>query len=246
MRRFIVPNLSVTDGSATVDGDAYRHMATVLRLGSGDRVILADGAGREYLGTILETTSGAIIVQLEEQAAAADSDAAPRITLYQGLPKPDKLELILQKATELGVSRIVAFPAERSVTKLDRERGADRVRRWQKIVLEAARQSNRTSVPEVRLAGGLKEVLAEPPGDINLMLWEEESDVRLRDILATAAVPRRVSVIVGPEGGLSRNEAAAAGLAGFATVSLGKRILRTETASLALLAIVQHCWGDLG
>jgi 16S rRNA (uracil1498-N3)-methyltransferase len=244
MRRFIVPSLAVVDGVATLSGDTYRHMATVLRLGSGDRIFLADGEGREYLGTILHASSGTIAVQVQEQSPAV-SGTTPRITLYQGLPKTDKMELILQKATELGVSRVVAFPAERSVTKLDRERAADRVRRWQKIVLEAARQSNRASVPDVALVESLAAALAEPGGEVNLLLWEEETETRLRDILASPA-PHRVSVIVGPEGGLSRNEVGAARQSGYTSVSLGKRILRAETASLALLAIVQHCWGDLG
>lgn len=246
MRRFIVPSLSVTGGVVTLDGDPYRHMVTVLRLGPGDPVLLTDGSGREYRGIILQTSAGTVTVQVEEQPPTAAAGPLPHITLYQGLPKTDKMELILQKATELGVHRVVAFPTERSVTKLDRERGADRVRRWQKIVQEAARQSNRTTIPDVVLVGGMAAVLSEPPGDRNLILWEEETETHLRDILVPSPVPERLSLIVGPEGGLSRPEVTSARHGGYTAVSLGNRILRTETASLALLAIVQYCWGDLG
>lgn len=246
MRRFIVPELTVVDGVAVLGDEFYRHAVTVLRLGPGATVELADGTGRRCRGAITAVTDGTVTVQVTEETVTDGTADGPRITLYQGLAKPDKLELVLQKATELGVHRIVIFPAERSVTRLDRERGAERVKRWQKIVLEASRQCGRSAVPEVALAGSLAAALAEAVDDVRLLLWEDEAETSLRTILAPLPPPDTAAFIVGPEGGLSPAEAAAARQAGFASVTLGTRILRTETASLALLAILQYLWGDLG
>jgi 16S rRNA (uracil1498-N3)-methyltransferase len=246
MRRFLVPSLTVIDGSTTLDGDLFRHIVTVLRLKAGDDILLADGAGREYRGRIQQIAGTHVSIAVEEAAPSEDSAEGPRITLYQGLPKGDKMELILQKATELGVHRVVTFPAERSIAKLDRERGQSRLLRWQKIAQEAARQSNRSSVPEIALAGEFSEVLGEPADDLRLLLWEGETVRHLREVLSRPAVPATISFIVGPEGGLSEKEVRTAETHGYTAVSLGKRILRTETAGLAMLAILQYSWGDLG
>ena len=221
-------------------------MARVLRLKKDTRIILADGSGREYTGTIHQVASESIAVTLEENRVAPATEAGPRITLFQGLPRGDKLDSILQKCTELGAAGIVPFTAARSMARLPAGRLNEKVERWQRIAREAARQSGRMSVPEVSFAGNLADVLRQADHAVRLLLWEEEEAGTLRKLLAELRPPESIAVIVGPEGGLTREEVADATECGFVTVSLGKRVVRTETAGPAILAILQFSWGDMG
>jgi 16S rRNA (uracil1498-N3)-methyltransferase len=246
MRRFIVPQLNLGQGTVTISSDLHHHMTRVLRMKTGTRLILADGEGHEARGTVVEVGKESLTVELEGEGRSAAAEAGPRITLYQGLPKGDKLELIIQKGTELGVAAIIPFPTSRSVSRLDVERAEIKVARWQRIANEAARQSKRASLPRIAVAGNLAEVLRSATQSVKLLLWEEEGDNRLRSALAKLPLPESIAIIVGPEGGLSEEEVRQARESGFIPVSLGHRILRTETAGLALLAILQFHWGDMG
>jgi 16S rRNA (uracil1498-N3)-methyltransferase len=246
VRRFFIPTQLLADETITITGELFHHMARVLRLKKDTRIILADGSGREYVGTIRQVAGESIVVTLEESRVAPVTEAGPRITLFQGLPRGDKLELILQKCTELGAARIVPFTAARSITRLPDGRLQEKVERWQRIAREAARQSGRMSTPEVSFAGDLAEVLRQADHAVKLLLWEEEEAGTLKKLLAELHPPGNIAVIVGPEGGLTREEVGSAMKCGFVPVSLGKRIVRTETAGPAILAILQFYWGDIG
>lgn len=246
MRRFILPPEAFAGGSAVITGDLFRHMAKVLRLKNGTRVLLADGEGNEFTGVIRDIGKEKLVVDVEESRTVTPAAAGPRITLYQGLPKGDKMELILQKTTELGVAEVIPFPAARSIPRIRKGEEADKVARWQRIAREAARQSGRGSVPRIALAKDLSEVVDSARHSVKLLLWEEEKVKRLKETLAGLPMPETVAVIVGPEGGLSAEEAAKARESGFIPVSLGERIVRTETAGLVMVAILQFYWGDLG
>ena len=246
VRRFFVPPESLADGCAVITGDLFRHMAKVLRLKPGARVLLADGRGTEFAGIIDSVGKENLVVTLQESCMVAPVAAVPRITLFQGLPKGDKLEFILQKTTELGVAEVIPFAAARSVSRIRKGEAAEKVVRWQRIVQEAARQSGRSSVPQVALAGSLAEVVNTSGHEVKFLLWEGEKVNRLKDKLAELAKPETIALIVGPEGGLSAEEAALATDGGFIPVSLGPRIVRTETAGLVMMAIVQFYWGDIG
>lgn len=246
MRRFFIPPQTIADGTITITGDLFRHMARVLRLKAGSRLLLADGTGREFVGRIRELGEERLLIAVEEERLPPPPEAVPRITLYQGLPKGDKMELILQKGTELGADEIIPFAAARSIPRPQREREEKRLVRWQRIAQEAARQSRRSSIPRIALAGSLEEVLRSSQHSVKLFLWEQEQTNRLRPVLAGLPVPESVAILVGPEGGLSTTEAASAIKSGFIPVSLGARIVRTETAGLVMLAILQFIWGDIG
>jgi len=221
-------------------------MAHVLRLKKETRIILADGSGREYEGTIRQITGESIVVTTEEARVAPETGAGPKITMFQGLPKGDKLEHILQKCTELGAAEIVPFMAARSVARVPAARLQDKLERWRRIARDAARQSKRMTVPEIFFAADLAAVLNQADHPVKLLLWEDEQAGTLRKQLAGLPPPQRIAVIVGPEGGLTAEEVASAVKCGFISVSLGKRILRTETAGPAILSILQFFWGDLG
>jgi len=246
MRRFFVEPGLLQGKSSVLTGELCRHIATVLRLKTGDTLLLADGTGREAVATITALEKDGIRVDIQPAIAEAAAGNMPRITIYQGLPKGEKLELILQKCTELGASEIVPFMAARSITRLEGEKLEKRVTRWQKIALEAARQSGRETIPRVDFAPDLSGVLKRGDHDLCLMLWEEERQQGLRTVLAATECPESIAVIIGPEGGLTPGEAAMARAAGYSPVTLGKRILRTETAGLAVVSILQYLWGDLG
>ncbi|MEA5112611.1 MAG: 16S rRNA (uracil(1498)-N(3))-methyltransferase [Geobacteraceae bacterium] len=246
MRRFFVDENAITDGTATISGNLFCHMSRVLRLKIGTRVILSDGIGRRHSGYIEQIGKENLVIRIEESSSEPARPAGPLMTLYQGLPKGSKMEFILQKSTELGVDVLAPFAAGRSAVRLPAARESQRLERWQRIIREAARQSNRTTVPQLETVADFSGLLAKANQTVKLLLWEEEKSNRLRSVLGSFPVPESVSVIVGPEGGLTRDEAASAMASGFLPVTLGSRILRTETAGLAILAILQYYWGDMG
>lgn len=245
MRRFLVSPELLASQSFSIEGELYRHMIKVLRLDAGDRVRLFDGSGQEGTAVILRIGPRNLTVALESPPTAHLTQT-PAITLIQGLPKGEKGDLIVQKATELGVSSIVTFPAQRSVVKIAAEQRTQRQARWQKIADEAARQSRRSSVPAVVLAESLASVLERSVDALRLLLWEGEQQRHLKEALAASSAPVSIAILVGPEGGIADSEAELAVHHGFTAVSLGPRILRTETAGLAMLAILQYHWGDMG
>lgn len=221
-------------------------MARVLRLKEGSAVTLTDAGGARLTGVIEEVGAKSLTVRITARESEPEKEQALRITLYQGLPKGEKLDLILQKCTELGASELVTFEAARSVVKLRGERSAGRLERSERIVQEAARQSGRRLAPKVTIGGNLDAVLRDARHEVKLLLWEGEQTTRLRETFQEHPTPESVGVVVGPEGGLTPGEVEQAMAYGFTPVTLGRRILRTETAGLAMLSILQFYWGDMG
>lgn len=246
MRRFIVTDPELSGKNVVVRGDLFRHMARSLRLKIDTEVILSDGKGIECTGVITAVERDSLTVTVGERRQIVGDGDGLRLTLCQGLPKGDKMELILQKSTELGVSEVVPFLAERSVPRIPPDREQERLRRWHRVAEEAARQAGCATVPRVLLARSLAEAVRGMDHDLKLLLWEDERATTLTGALAAVSAPKRVAVVVGPEGGLTADEAATARKAGFVSVTLGRRILRTETAGIALVAILQYLFGDLG
>jgi 16S rRNA (uracil1498-N3)-methyltransferase len=157
------------------------------------------------------------------------------------------MDLVVEKTSELGVDRVLPYLAERSVVKVDRDKGHDKVRRWQEIAQSAAKQSDRPMPAEIRPLCTLKELLALLRGEpaLKILLWEQEAKRSLKDLLCSGSPASRIVALVGPEGGFTEREVKEAGEAGFVSVSLGARILRAETASISLVTIIQFEWGDL-
>jgi len=244
MHRLLVDPARIEGDVATVDGGGLRHLSRVLRLGEGDELEVFDGAGRAWLARIERISAEEATLRLGTQVVRT---AAPRITLAQGLAKGEKMELVIQKATELGAARIVPLALSRSVVKLDASRAADRTRRWRKIAEEAARQCGRADVPEVDEPRTLQRFVEEAAerGESIAVLWEEARDERLGRWLEEKA-GRPLAMVVGPEGGITPEEAEFARGRGAALVGLGARILRTETAGIVALAIAAHRAGELG
>ncbi len=241
MRRFFVAPERLRADEVVLDGEVHHHLCRVLRLEPGAEVVLLDGRGLVVRARIEELTKKVARVRVLARTRA-DENLFP-VRLIQGLPKGDKMDLILQKGTELGVTAFTPLCAGRSVARLTGGRKEGRRQRWEKIVREAARQSGRTVLPEVQEPVELAQALAGDE-ELRLLLWEGESRP-LRDALP-AVRPRSAAILVGPEGGLAGGEVARARAAGFLPVSLGRRILRTETAGFAVVAILEYLYGDLG
>jgi 16S rRNA (uracil1498-N3)-methyltransferase len=219
----------------------------VLRLAIDDTVLLFDGESTEARARIVRVGPRAMELQVEERHAV-EAVTRPEVTLIQGLAKGDKLDFVVQKATELGVIRFIAVTTARAVQRLDagQLRTLSRRARWQKIAREAARQSGRADVPDVEGVTSLSTALHAAAKDaLKLILWEGARQTSLRSVLPTTP-PQQIVIAVGPEGGFTTEEIETARHAGFVPVGLGPRILRTETAALVALAILGYALGDLG
>lgn len=241
LRRVFVPPEAIQGDEARLDGERLRHLRTVLRLRPGDEFAATDGAGVEYRLRIERLGRDAGTAAVLERGAPT-RESALRTLLAQAIPKGDRFSVVLEKAVELGVSGILPVLSGRTVPA-----GGERLAgRWQRIVEGALAQSGRTRLPELRAALPWPRLVADPglPA-LRLLLWER-AEAGLADLFAQRPAPQDVLLAAGPEGGWSPEEAAQALGAGFVAVRLGPRILRSETAGLAALAVLQQRWGDLG
>jgi len=242
MRRFLIESGAPGDIVPLPEGEA-QHARRVLRLRPGDRVRLMDGRGALYDAELVEV-GDRVTARLGERLDGAAPPVA--LTLYQGLPKSDKLEFIAQKAAELGACRLVPVRMARSVVKLTEAEGARKRERLEKIAREAMKQCGRAGALEVLAPVALGAALSMFRGeDLMLMPWEEARERRLKDEYAARPDARSVGILIGPEGGIAPEEAALAAEAGARPVTLGPRILRAETAAVAALAVAMSLWGDL-
>lgn len=245
-RRFMIQARYIRDGYASFDGEIFNHMVRVLRLGPGDAVQLIDEAGQKYVGIIDQVAKEWVAVKIETISQPNFTQPLlPRITICQALPKGEKIDLILQKGTELGTSCFNLFAGRRSVAKVRDGHEESKIERWQKIVSEASRQCGRHDVPEVHWYKSAEKVAETASHELRLILWEGEQECSLKSVLSTCGAPASVSVAIGPEGGFDPVELLHLSQSAFKPVSLGNRILRTETASIAILSILQYTWGNM-
>lgn len=247
-RVFVEPE-AVSDDSVVVTGDAYHHLAVVLRADPGDRfhAMVAD-TETEYLAETIEITGDTLTGRILESRTPG-REAGVEVTLYQGLPKRTRFEMVLQKCTELGVHRIVPVMTERSVIQLSEERARRKVQRWNKICTEAARQSQRAVPPQVTTPMSFVEALEDWGADTQGLILDEgfadDGGTGLSDVLRPDGPGDRIALFIGPEGGFSAEEAEKAREAGLTPVGLGPRILRTETAAIVACTIVMYEAGEL-
>lgn len=246
MHRFFADENGIDHGTACLNIEDSRHALRVLRLATGDEVELVCAPGR-YLAQITGETVG--LVQVKILQALRQTEARTQVTLYQGLPKADKMEMIAQKTTELGVYAIRPVAMERCVVKLEGKDAGKKVERWQKIAREAVKQCARVSVPEVLEPKKLTQLEEELKQlDVLIVPWEDARDGSIRRALAPfeGREALRVGILIGPEGGISGQEAHwLAENAGAKLVTLGPRILRTETAGLCALTMVMAFRGEM-
>ncbi|HWQ59220.1 MAG TPA: RsmE family RNA methyltransferase [Clostridia bacterium] len=238
MNRFFVERKDISGGRAAVSGEDAKHMSLVLRLARGDEVILCDGAGTDYLARVEDMEKERVRLSIIS-SSASETEPETKVTIFQGLPKAGKLEEIIQKCVELGAAEIVPVSAARSVVKLTAHEFENKLPRYRRVAYEAAKQSRRGLVPTV---GGLVRMDEIDPAafDAFLLPYEEERGTTLKEALRRLGKPRKVGVAIGPEGGFEPEEVARLCGKGARCVTLGKRILRTETAGPAVLAMLLY------
>jgi 16S rRNA (uracil1498-N3)-methyltransferase len=241
MVRFFVSLAEMSGERITLTGENAQH-AKVLRLKAGEQVLLCDGEGCEALCVVEEMDGKTLTVSVLSRREST-TEPAVRVSVYMAVPKADKLEHVIQKATELGAFEIVAFPSARCISKPDDKSLAKKLERWQKIAASAAEQSGRGRIPQVLTLPSYKAALERAAQcDKSLLFYENERATTLR--MALAGKYRSVSLLTGPEGGLEESEVKQAMDAGLSVCTLGSRILRCETAPLCALSAVMYDAGE--
>jgi len=240
MPRFPITLERIKNRKASISGPDYKHIVKVLRLKPGDEVILFDESGVEYIGNIIEIKTKEVTVLIEE-SRRVETESKLNITLLQGIPKRDKMDFIVEKATELGVKSIVPVITERSQVRY-----TEKIKRWQRIALGSLKQCGRIVPPEIHSVATFNEVIKyNIEGCLKLILYEK-CEKKFRDsIYNNSQPPSNIVLFVGPEGGFSEKEVRLAEDKGFIPIGLGPRILRTETAAIVALSILQFVYGDI-
>jgi len=245
MSRFYVPQPRIEKGMLKIEGDEVRHIRKVLRLKAGDEIIVFDGLGKEFEGAIVEEGLSSVVIKIQN-IFSSKRDSPLEVTLAQSLLKGEKMDYLIQKATELGVKEIIPFFSSRSVPLLEKSKKLKRHHRWERIAIEASKQCGRGVVPKIESLQDYSDMLqTDSPDSLRLILWEKEG-IKLKEILERLKEKKKIFFIIGPEGGFSQLEVDEAKKTGFIPVTLGRRILRAETASLCFLSILQYEKGDIG
>ena len=227
---------------ALLAAEEGKHVLKVLRMGVGDELCAIDGCGGRFDAEIDSVEGGEVRVRLLNRLP--DNEAAVRITLYQGLPKADKLEHVIQKATELGAAEIVCFPMQRCVSRPDEKSLPKKLERWQRIAASAAEQSGRGVIPRVLALGSYAEALVRASqASLALCFYENEDKLTLRGAIGDADFSD-AAILTGPEGGFAPVEIEQARAAGLRICTLGRRILRCETAPLCALSALMYATGE--
>jgi len=239
-RFFVEPEQISHDGFITITGTDVKHMRDVLRMARGDKFLACDSSGMEYSCELESFLDGNALGKVLSQRQGEAEPETP-VILLQGVPKGDKMELIIQKNVELGVNLIIPITMEHCVVKFKDQKDIDKkTERWNRIATEASKQCGRLKVPRVLPPMSLKEAIKSLDPDIlKFVAYEKEQSRRLKELLRNETFTG-LAFIVGPEGGISPQEMSELGESGFISISLGKRILRTETAGFAIMASIRY------
>jgi 16S rRNA (uracil1498-N3)-methyltransferase len=224
-----------------IEGGAGNHVTRVLRLRVGEALTLFDGRGGEYSASIKEIRRDTVLVNVLEHRAL-ERESPCQLTLAQGISRGERMDWVVQKATELGVSRIVPLFTERSVVRLDERQAARKIQHWRSIAVSACEQSGRNRIPDIAVPVGLYDFLQSGPLEGAGLLLSPDAESSIADIASLAG---GATILIGPEGGLADIEREAAGNHGYTPVRMGPRVLRTETAAVCALSLLQQKFGDL-
>ncbi len=239
MQHFFISPEQVQDDQIIVTGNDVNHMKNVLRMRVGEDVELNDGFGHKYIGEIREFMEESVIVTVKE-CIENQAELPSKIYLYQGFPKADKMELIVQKAVELGVAEVIPVLTNRTIVKLDEKKKQKKIQRFQSIAESAAKQAARGIIPKIAEVKSFKEALEDAKTKDHILIpYELATGMNdTRKIIQQIKSGESIAIFIGPEGGFERTEVDEAVKKGARPITLGKRILRTETAGLAVLSVL--------
>lgn len=239
MHHFFVTPQQISGDKIRIEGGDVNHMKNVLRMKLHEKAEISDGESRTYLCEVEAYEEDVAVLHILEEMEA-DTEPASNLYLFQGLPKSDKMELIVQKAVELGVYQVIPVAMKRSVVRLDDKKAAKKAERWNSIAESAAKQAGRSRIPEVTMPLSYKEALKMAEElDVTLLPYELAGGMEVtREVIRQIKSGQSVGIFIGPEGGFEPEEVDAAVSMGAKVITLGRRILRTETAGLATLAVL--------
>lgn len=239
MSRFFVHKDSVKDNTITITGEEAHHIADVMRLKAGDEVTTFDGTGKEYSGVIKESGKKSVVIEVRSVRQAKRNDS-PKIILIQAIPKKEKMDYLVEKATELGVDSITPVFTERTIPDWGEDKKASRVARWRKIALEASKQCGRPEIPEIRDIADFSEIIKKTDADgLKLIAALQDKTESIKKALV-GFKGGRIYIAIGPEGDFTPGEVGEASKWGFKPVSLGPRVLKSDTAGLFAISVIGH------
>lgn len=244
--RVFVSSDSISGDKIRISGEDVKHITKVLRLTINDKIVVCDGLGKDYQVVITDIDNKSIETKVID-VSESKGEPPVNITLYQGLPKSDKLEYIIQKAVEMGVYEVVPVITKRTVVKIkDYKSEKNKLSRWQRIAYEAAKQSMRGRIPKVSAPVHLEEAIEQmKKADLRIFAYEQEKCNKLKNMLEIGEKIRNIGILIGPEGGFEEEEVIKCKLANLIPATLGPRILRTETAGLFILSILIYKFGNI-
>lgn len=252
MQRYFIPAEQFGPHTVILEGEDAYHIQRVMRAEIGTKLICSNGVDREALVAITHMTKQVVEAEIVEELPM-NAESSVEVWIAQSLPKGDKMELVIQKGTEIGAARFIPFNSERTVVQYDAKKETKRLDRWRKIAKEAAEQAHRNRIPTITSAASWKELLAlGSQVDLALLCYEKQHTLSYRTLLEQALTERDsekpyiILIAVGPEGGFTPAEAEEAEQAGYRTVSLGRRILRAETAAMVALSAIMYAAGEMG
>ena len=247
MHKFFVESCNINDDGIVIVGQDVKHIKNVLRMTKNDVVIACDNQGMEYNCSIKEINNDNVVLTLISKNIS-QNEPKTKVTLYQGIPKGEKMEFIIQKAVELGINSIIPVTTTRTVVKINKESEQKKIARWNRIAMEASKQSGRDYIPEVKKPIFFEDIQKFSSGNsINIIPYEKECKKGLKDLFSCYNINsiNTINILIGPEGGFSEEEIEKAKFLGFDSISLGRRILRTETAAITTLSIIMYEMGEL-
>jgi len=246
MRRFFIHPKAFIQETGFISGPDAKHIIKVLRLTEGDRLFLFDGNGFDYEAEIARVSSEKVEVNILKKFPSK-TEPVVHITVAQALLKDRKMDDIIRQLTELGIFRWIPFPAHRSVSRLDRQRLSSRMERWERIAKESLKQCGRNNTPAIISADSFEAMLSlSENSDMKIIFWENET-AALTDFKSLHEKPvQHIFMGIGPEGGFTEEEIEKATACGFRTLSLGPRILKSDTATVSACTLMQYLYGDLG
>ena len=239
MHHFFVEPSDVGDSFISIKGQDVNHIRNVLRMKIGEEILISDGTGKDYVCEVAELSDDIVTAKITDFLAEG-RELKTELYLFQGLPKSDKMELIIQKAVELGVKAIIPVSTSRSIVKLDGKKEESKIKRWQAISESAAKQSKRGIIPEVKSIMSFKEAINYVNDfDVKIIPYENANNMaETKQIVSSIKEKMKVAIFIGPEGGFADSEIDYALEKDVKPISLGKRILRTETAGMTILSVI--------
>ncbi len=248
MHHFFVTenNIDTELEKVTIEGSDVNHIKNVLRMKVGEEMLISDGTGNDYMCVLEEFEGNDRVIAKITEKQFSGTELPSKIYLFQGLPKSDKMEFIIQKAVELGVYQIIPVSTKRTIVKLDGKKEKSKIERYNKIAESAAKQSRRSVIPEVTKVMTLKQAVEYAKEfEVNMIPYENYKDMtETKQILKQIDKNQRIGIFIGPEGGFDESEVDMCVEAGISRISLGKRILRTETAGLMIVSVIMFALED--